>query len=169
MVVSTIARARPQLLADLTDVLRRNSASTIFFHAAVADRIQLGPSDHKCLDMLVRLGPMSPGELATRSNLTSGAITGVVDRLEQAGYVRRVADPADRRRLVVEPLMAKAMADFQPIFAGLRRSIDALLNEYTDQQLAVLLDFLEKASEVLDREAARLRAPDAQSQPRRRK
>ncbi|MEX0735709.1 MAG: MarR family transcriptional regulator [Steroidobacteraceae bacterium] len=162
-------RPRHKLIADLINVVRRNSASTVFFHASVADRMQLGPSDHKCLDMLFRGGPMSPGELATRSNLTTGAITGVVDRLEKAGYVRRVADPIDRRRLLVELLTAKATADFKPVFEGLRRSMYELLDQYTVEQLELLQVFLEKSSDVLDREAARLRAADAQSQPRRRK
>src|SRR5215203_7474527 len=80
---------------------RRFSAATVLFHHAVAERLGLGPTDHKCLDLLRERGPMTGSALAAITGLTSGAITGVVARLERAGYVRREPDPSDGRRLIL--------------------------------------------------------------------
>src|SRR5262245_4534642 len=82
------------------------STATIMFHQAVADRLGLHPTDHKCADILFLKGPLSAGELAELTGLTTGAITGVIDRLEGAGFVRREDDPRDRRRVIVRVLPA---------------------------------------------------------------
>src|SRR5690606_41380764 len=82
----------------------RLSTATVLFHAAVADRLGLGPTDMKCYSILRQEGPLTAGELAERTALTTGAITGVIDRLERANLIRRARDPHDRRRVVLELL-----------------------------------------------------------------
>src|SRR5215469_18067052 len=77
---------------------RRHSTATVLFHHAVAVRLGLGPTDHKCLDLLRERGPMTGSDLGAITGLTSGAITGVVARLDRAGYLRREPDPLDGRR-----------------------------------------------------------------------
>ena len=76
----------------------------MLFHHAVAERLGLGPADHKCLDLLVERGSMTSSQLAAITGLTTGAITGVVNRLEAAGYVQRQPDPDDRRKQVLTPV-----------------------------------------------------------------
>src|SRR2546427_10347158 len=88
---------RAELLAALNEAARRQSTATVLFHAAVAERLGLSATDHKYADLIARQGPMTAGELADRAGLTTGAITGVLDRLEQAGGGRRERDPHDRR------------------------------------------------------------------------
>src|SRR5580700_9490830 len=83
---------------------KRLSTATILFHTAVADRMGVSGADAKCRSILLQFGPMTAGELARHLGLTSGAVTGVIDRLERARLARRVADPKDRRRVVVEPV-----------------------------------------------------------------
>src|SRR5437867_10829830 len=78
-------------------LVRRHSIAAVLFHHAVAERLGLGPTDHKCLDLLRELGAVTGSELATITGLTTGAVTGVVSRLEQAGYLRRGPDPHDGR------------------------------------------------------------------------
>src|SRR4051812_25029573 len=95
---------RAELLAALVGELRQLSAATIMFHQAVADRLGLNVTDHKCVDLLQRNGPLTAGELAQHTGLTTGAITGVIDRLEKAGFVRRAEDANDRRRVIIEPI-----------------------------------------------------------------
>ena len=92
---------KPRLLEDLNQAGRRLSQATILFHQAVADRLGLHPTDHKCIDLLVSAGSTTAGELAEATGLTTGAITGVIDRLEAAGFVRREDDPNDRRRVII--------------------------------------------------------------------
>src|SRR5215207_9974485 len=82
----------------------RMSTATVLFHAAVADRLGIGTTDVKCYSILRQTGPITAGELGERVGLTTGAITGVIDRLEHVGLVQRARDPNDRRRVVLELL-----------------------------------------------------------------
>ncbi|MCI0686405.1 MAG: MarR family transcriptional regulator, partial [Sporichthyaceae bacterium] len=69
---------------------------------AIADRAGINATDWECLDVLDWTGPITAGEQARQLGITSGAVTGVIDRLERGGWVRRAVDPADRRRVIVE-------------------------------------------------------------------
>ena len=97
---------------------RRHSTATVLFHHALADRLGLGPTDHKCLDLLQERAPMTASELAAITGLTSGAVTGVVARLERSGRLRREPHPHDRRKQVLYPT-PEAVAEVQRLFAGL--------------------------------------------------
>jgi DNA-binding MarR family transcriptional regulator len=92
------------------------------------------------------------------TGLTTGAITGVIDRLEQAGFVRRERDPNDRRRIIIQPLIEKAEREIGPLFQSLGQAMDALAAQYTEQELAVIGDFLKRAIAILHEETAKLRA-----------
>jgi DNA-binding MarR family transcriptional regulator len=146
-----------RLKDDMADALRRHSGLTVLFHAAVAERLGLGPADHKCLDLLIRLRPMTAGELAERSGLTTGAITGVVDRLHKAGFAVRVADPSDRRRVVIEPVRDKVETSMGAVFAGIATDTRTMLAHYSADELELLLDFVQRAGELAERHTARLR------------
>jgi DNA-binding transcriptional ArsR family regulator len=99
---------RATLLAVVGRELGREvSARMVMFHQAIAERLGLNATDHKALDLLGRAGPITAGELAELTGLTTGAITGIIDRLEKAGFVRRENDPKDRRRVIIRPLMEK--------------------------------------------------------------
>src|SRR5262249_43014336 len=97
------AAERAELLAARVGEFRQLSAATIMFHQAVADRLGMNVTDHKCADILERNGPMTAGELAERTGLTTGAITGVIDRLEKAGFVRRAEHPAHPPPATIAP------------------------------------------------------------------
>src|SRR6266513_5943688 len=97
--MGTAPRSKRELAEEIVGRLaRQHSTAVVLFHHAVAERLGLGPSDHKCLDLLRERGPMAGSDLGAITGLTSGAITGVVARLEQAGYVRREPDPHDGRK-----------------------------------------------------------------------
>src|SRR5258707_5857699 len=82
-------------------LVRRHSTAVVLFHHAVAERLGLGPTDHKCLDLLRERGAMACSDLGAITGLTSGAITGVAARLERAGYLRRESVPNDARKQVL--------------------------------------------------------------------
>src|ERR687897_3534396 len=94
---------REETIHTIIDRFREMSTETIMFHQAVADELGLNITDHKCLDLIHRYGAMPAGRLAELTGLTTGAVTGIIDRLEGAGYVRRTDDPKERRRIIVEP------------------------------------------------------------------
>src|SRR3954454_453706 len=109
----------------------RMSTATVLFHAAVADRLGVNATDVKCYSILRQTGPITAGELADRTSLTTGAITGVIDRLERAELVRRARDPHDRRRIVLE-LAHDAERDraILQLYEPLGRAINALVARY---------------------------------------
>jgi DNA-binding MarR family transcriptional regulator len=145
---------------DGIELGRELSTHTILFHQAVADRLGLNLSDHKCLDLIFRNGPMTAGQLATLSGLTTGAITGVIDRLEKAGFARRVRAPNDRRKVIVEADVAKAHQEIAPLFTSLGRAMDDLYRSYTPSERAVIRDFTERTIRILKEEAERLAQAD---------
>jgi DNA-binding MarR family transcriptional regulator len=159
----TIARTRRETKAEslraLTALLGgRLGTATILFHAAIGDRLGLGPTEAKCRMLLLESGSVTAGELAARTGLTTGAITGVIDRLEASGWARRVADPRDRRRVVVEPVRdAKREREVARLYRPLAESVLAATSKYDATQLALLRAFVTEACDILECETRRLR------------
>jgi DNA-binding MarR family transcriptional regulator len=136
--------------------LRRVNLQGSFFGQTVAIRFGLSESDIETLEALIDMGASTAGRLSELTGLTSGAVTRVIDRLEQAGFVRRVPDPADRRRVIVEAVPEKVAA----VQATLNRVGSASADEigrYTDAQLALITDFLTRMEQITRDEAATLR------------
>jgi|SRR5262245_15690419 len=148
--------SRAELLRAMLWAGRQMSTGTILLHQAVADRLGLHPTDHKCADLLDMNGPMTAGELADLTGLTTGAITGVIDRLEAAGLVRREADPNDRRRVIVR-VVPKSLRRVGRLFEPLAAAMVELCARYTDRELATILDFMDRSREIARRETLRLR------------
>lgn len=148
---------RRQLIDALNLAMRDASGSGVLFSSAVAARLGIASSDLECLDYVVR-GPKTAGELARATGLTTGAITGVIDRLERAGFVRREADPDDRRKVVVKPLAA-VKDRVMPLFAPMERAQMAALRSFSDQELAFLLDFFLRAHEAARAAMEEVKAP----------
>ncbi|WP_437811117.1 MarR family winged helix-turn-helix transcriptional regulator [Sorangium sp. So ce1078] len=123
--------------------------------SAAADRFGLNRTDARCVAYLMTRGPMSIGELGEASGLTAAALTFVVDRLEQAGYVQRARDPDDRRRVRVEPTdQARQVAE--EFWGEISREAQAKLSGYTLEQLRLLIDFIRGQVDLQRRQAARL-------------
>ena len=137
---------RQGLVAALGAALREVSGLGVLYSHAVAARVGLAPTDLECLGYLAD-GPVSAGALAEATRLTTGAITGVIDRLERAGFATRQADPADRRRVLVQATPA-AMARVAPLYAPLEQAALGALQDYTDAELSLLLDFLQRSGEA---------------------
>jgi DNA-binding MarR family transcriptional regulator len=136
--------------------LRKVNLQGSFLGQTVAIRFGLSESDIETLEQLIDMGASTAGKLAEVTGLTSGAVTRVIDRLEQGGYVRRVADPADRRRVIVEAVPEKVAA----VQSALNRVTAAgaeQIGGYSEAQLALITDFLTKMEQITRDEAASLR------------
>ncbi|HEX7119356.1 MAG TPA: MarR family transcriptional regulator [Longimicrobiales bacterium] len=137
-------------LQRFDDVGHALSNATIAFHEAVADRLGLHITDHKALRILYGGGPISAGRLGEHLGLTTGAVTALVDRLEQAGYVRRERDPADRRRVLVAPIRDAAReAKVRSLFEPLQRALARHLPDYDETEWRLIMDFIDRAVEAL--------------------
>lgn len=153
------------LTEDIPRLLREHSTATVLFHHAIAERLGLGPTDHKCFDLLRTRGPMISRELAALTGLTSGAITGVVARLEEAGYVRRDVDPLDQRKQILTPLPGRT-GDLESVFHPIHRETGALLEGFGPNDLGAIAEFLTRSIDFLYQHGVRLRAEGALA-PRR--
>jgi len=134
---------------------RQHSTAVVLFHHVVAERLGLGPTDHKCLDLLRERGAMAGSDLCAITGLTSGAITGVVARLELAGYLRREPDPRDGRKQILRQALERS--PIQDVIAPLRQDVAALLENFDTHQLTAIAEFLSRTTDLVYRHAALLR------------
>lgn len=130
------------LRAEITDLLLRFIAGVVLHSNEVARQVGLGPSDSQFLGLLRLDGPLTPGRLAELTGLTTGTVTGVLDRLERGGFVRRERDPADRRKVVVTPVPA-GVARLAAHYSDHGTYTDAVLARRDTAELHVLRDFLD--------------------------
>jgi DNA-binding MarR family transcriptional regulator len=114
---------------------------------AVAEAVGLSSSELLAMDVISRSGPVTAGRLAQELRLTTGAITGLVDRLERAGFARRTDDPGDRRRVLVQatPDEQRVAELYRPLARGLQQA----LKRYSDQDLESINGFLRRFRELV--------------------
>jgi DNA-binding MarR family transcriptional regulator len=165
--MSSKTRRRQELEAELNVAMRDVSGQSVLYSQAVADRLGINTSDLECLDHISR-GPLAAGRLAELTGLTTGAVTGVIDRLERIGLARRERDTGDRRKILVTatPAVAERVV---PLFEPMKRNAMSILAKYRDEELALLLDFLTSARDAAVVAMAELQAWEVQRSGRRRK
>lgn len=151
---------RAQLVADLSHAERQHSTAAVLWHSALAARFGLSATDWKCAEIVHRLGPLTAGRLAELSGLTTGAITGVVDRLEQGRIVRRGQDPNDRRRVIIHPVQERE-EEARELFASFEESLSELYDRYSDEEITLILDYVKRATAMMGQEASRMREQTA--------
>lgn len=150
---------REEAIQAIVVKFREMSTQTIMFHQTVADVLGLHITDHKCLDIIHRYGAMPAGKLGELTGLTTGAVTGIIDRLEKVGYVRRTNDPNDRRRTIVEPTANKKLdRKIEGIFIPLHERMYNLLSSYSDVELTFLLDAMSEFLKQTREESEKLRS-----------
>jgi DNA-binding MarR family transcriptional regulator len=155
--VSSGRAKRAKLLEGLGRELRNFSDQDVLFSQVLADRLGMNLTDFKCLSILERTGAVTAGQLAELTGLTSGAITGLIDRLEKAGFARRGRDPKDRRHVIIEAVPERS-SDFEALLGASGRAMAELCAGYTEEQLDLILDFLTQGAALLHGETAKLRA-----------
>jgi DNA-binding MarR family transcriptional regulator len=126
------------------------------FDQAIADHVGINRTDARCIDLIDQAGGMTAGELARAAGLTTGAVTAVVDRLEAAGFARRVADPADRRRVRIEAT-EKVWEVNAPLMGPLLEESQPILQDLTDAEIERFTEFLRRVIELQQRHTERVR------------
>ncbi|MET7383275.1 MarR family transcriptional regulator [Streptomyces sp. NPDC005526] len=126
------------------------------FDEAAAAWLGLNRTDLRCLDLILAKDPMSAGELTTAAKLSPAATTTAIDRLERAGFVTRSRDAANRRRVLVAATEAARAAE-RKVYGPLGEAGTSALRHYGEEELAVIIDFLETARRVQEEQTARLK------------
>jgi DNA-binding transcriptional ArsR family regulator len=150
---------RARLAAEFGEGFRKTNSLMQLMGQAAADRIGLNATDLNCLNILSFSGEMTAGDLARQTGLTTASITGVADRLEEAGYVRRERDPKDRRRVVIRLVLDSALRDVAPVFLPLVQSWQGVVSRYTDDELRLIVEFYGQMEQVIRDHLVRLRSP----------
>jgi DNA-binding MarR family transcriptional regulator len=163
-----MSNKKRELFEELINEVRMSQVATDRYDQAVADALGANRTDMRCIDVLEREGPITAGALAAAAGLTSGATTTVIDRLERAGFARRVRDAADRRRVLVE--LTPAARDIGSSFYTEHAKLgERLYRRYSEQQLELLLDFVRAGRELNEREATLLEASNRAREASRRR
>ena len=130
----------------IQDALVRTIANVVVFNSQVAEQLGLGVSDMQFMSYLQQEGPLSPGRLSELSGLKSGSVTGVIDRLEQAGWVHRERDESDRRKVRVVLNEERLNAAESP-YAGQAANLRRVLDTFDPLELDTIARFLERLND----------------------
>lgn len=142
--------------ARLGEVYPRYLNAVVLHGLATSQAVGMGPTDFYALGTLSFHGRMTSGELAAKTGLTTGATTRLIDRLEERGRVRRVPDPADRRRVLVEAVEADE-TDLDAALAPARERLAKIFASCTAEELAVLTEHFERATPAFHEAIAAMR------------
>jgi len=151
-------KSKKDLIEELNQTIQRTGTLTVLHTNAIADKIGLSATEFESMDIISRNQPISAGNLATECGLTTGAITGIVDRLERAGLVRRVNDPKDRRRVLLDPI-----EDFEKnekiceLYRPMVEMFNAIAESCTVEQLQFLIDIHNKMITMTEKNIADIR------------
>ena len=151
-------KSKKDLIEELNQTIQRTGTLTVLHTNAIADKIGLSATEFESMDVISRNQPISAGELATECGLTTGAITGIVDRLERAGLVRRVNDPKDRRRVLLDPVDdSKRSEKICELYRPMSEMFNEIAEECTSEQLLFLIDIHNKMINMTEKSIADLR------------
>ena len=149
-----MSKSRQALIAEAGNAMQAYQRSTQAFDDAIGRALGLNPTDLRCLDWLVD-GPKSAGQVSEATGLSSAATTTLIDRLEQKGFVQRVRDPGDRRRVLVE-LSPEGAERVGRYYGPMVREGSELLRNLSAEQIEVMRDWLVAARELTDRHRVRI-------------
>lgn len=147
-----------ETLDRLRKLSQQYAFDSIQMHEAVGRQGGLSGTDHKYLGFIIEKGQMTAGELSSLTGLTTGAVTGLIDRFEQKGFVKRRFAEGDRRKVIVEPNTERIMAVFQPLYKTFRSKSEQVMASFSEQELAVIETYFLKAIEVMNETTSQLNA-----------
>jgi predicted transcriptional regulator len=157
---------REALLDEFLQQSHIQTAATLLLESAIAERLKINVIDLHCANLLRFIGSMTAGKLAEATGLTTGAITGMLDRLEKIGFVRREIDPADRRRVIAHAQKDTMDSVIGPLYESLMHASHNLVGDYSDEQLSFMVDHMRRSNALMMDETQRIRRSAEQRLPR---
>ena len=138
------------LIKQIRKLSQQYAYTSIQMHEAVGRKAGLSGTDHKYLGFLIEKGQMTAGELSNLTGLTTGAITGLIDRFEKKKLVKRRFAADDRRKVIIEPNAKKIMALFVPLYEEFRRKSEELIASFSKKEIKIIENYFLKAIEIMD-------------------
>lgn len=151
-------KSQKKLTSELSEAIQRAGTLKVLHTNAVASRIGLSATEFEAMDIITRYQPMTAGKLADYCGLTTGAITGLVDRLERAGFVQRERDSEDRRRVYIKPIeIAERNQKVRELYMPIAQAFHTLAAQYTPEQTQLLIDLHTQLNDVTEKAISELR------------
>lgn len=148
---------REKLIQTLNEQVRDNGNINVLLVHAIAQHVQLSASEFECASLIRDHGPFTAGELAKRCHISTGGMTGMIDRLERAKLVKRVSDPNDRRRVVVSGIENKQLEQrITELYRPMQQAFDAILDSRSDEEILFLVQFMEEVNQMFHNAIATL-------------
>lgn len=151
-----ISERRRELMNNMQALAQTASTETALFHQLAAAKVGLGITDMKTISTLLQEGPRTAGQLAERLNLTTGAVSNVIDRLEKGNYVKRSPDSNDRRKVIVT-VNEDMLSSTNTIYSSMGEAFEKLLETYSVEELEFLVKFYKSTIELTKLEIAKLK------------
>ncbi|MVU77389.1 MarR family transcriptional regulator [Nocardia sp. ET3-3] len=148
-------RGRRRLVTAVKGSLRDLRGQLALLNRQVGGRLELKEADMDCLDLITARGPISPTALARAAGLHPATMTGILDRLERAGFIARERAETDRRAILLRAIPERT-ADVYALFSDMNAEMDTLCEGYSTEELALLADFLQRCAEAGRRSTGRL-------------
>lgn len=133
----------------LRHVSQQYAYVSIKMHEAIAQKAGLSGTDHKYLGFLIVKGQMTAGELANLTGLTTGAVTGLIDRFEKKKLVKRTFSKDDRRKVIIEPNQKNIMALLEPLFAAFGKKSEEHIASFSNKEIKTIEAYLLKSIEIM--------------------
>lgn len=136
-------------IQSFREASRLYSDTSILMHEAIARKAGLSGTDHKYLGLIMQQGELTAGELAALTGLTTGAVTGVIDRLEKKKLVKRQFDKADRRKVLIVPHTQNALKLLEPLFKELQQKTTALISSFSEAEIKTIEKYFTSAVAIM--------------------
>lgn len=136
-------------VTEVRKISQQFAYASLQFHEMVSKRIGFAGTDHKYLGFFLQKGSLTAGELATLTGLTTGAVTGLIDRFEQKKLVKRQFDKHDRRKVIVVPDSNKILALLEPFYKEFQKETEKLLASFSDREIEIIKSYLVRSMEVI--------------------
>jgi DNA-binding MarR family transcriptional regulator len=137
-------------LEQFRSVSRHYSDASILMHEAISRKAGLSGTDHKYLGFIMQKGEMTAGELSKLTGLTTGAVTGLIDRLEKKKLVKRQFVKDDRRKVIILPVAENAIKLLTPLFADLHSKTEKLLNSFSENEIKIIERYFLSAIQLMN-------------------
>ncbi|TXJ26800.1 MAG: MarR family transcriptional regulator [Chitinophagaceae bacterium] len=143
-------------VVNIRKLSQRYAYTSIQLHESIGRKTGLLGTDHKYLGFLIQKGQMTAGELAVLTGLTTGAVTGLIDRFESKNLAKRKPDKIDRRKIIIVPNVEKITKLITPFYEDFQNNTDELFSSFTFKELSILEKYFHKALEIMDREIEKI-------------